>query len=246
MHKKSHILPLPETSLVPHSSGSLQSDLLLLALLYILTQNSQINPCLHPAPPVRNPPEALQTLCGGHQPLCHTEIFTRPFWAVFSLIHCISSVFHLPLNFSAHPPLFRARPIHHCPADHSCMAICSFCSHWASPGPFQPSPACTGPALLPRVGCVWGAVLTNRAPSRAPPAWQGAPSRHSMGTGDWLHWSWMDLSDSLGIEAQSFICLVITVLIHLLWTEAGLGSEERADFTSLLRSNIAKISHRIS
>lgn len=132
--------------------------------MYILTQYSQINPCLYQAPPARNPPKALQMICGGHQPLCHTKIFTRPFWAVFSLIHSIFSVFHLPLNFSAHPPLLRAVPSHHCPPDCSfighlfLLLTLSFLASFAAVTLTAQDLHC-----CPRLGCARGAMLTNCA-----------------------------------------------------------------------------------
>lgn len=79
-------------------------------------QKKNPNPCLHLAPPASNPPKARRMLLDGHQPLCHTGIFTRPFQAVSSLFHSIFSGFHLPFNFAAHPPLPRAFSIKNCPS----------------------------------------------------------------------------------------------------------------------------------
>lgn len=187
--------------------------------MYILTQDSQINPCLHLAPPVRNPPEALHMLCGGHQPLCHTEIFTRPFRAVFSLIHLIFSVFHFLLNFSAYPPLLRAVPIHHCPPDYSFIGHLFLLLTLSFPASF---PATTLAAqdlhCCPHLGCVWGAVLTDCAWTVCAghpqlPAWAGNPQAGTAGPAESLQKAvetdciLMNLSDSLGNEAKYFMYL---------------------------------------
>lgn len=197
-------------------------------------------------------------LCGGHQPLCHTGIFTRPFQAVFSLIHPISSGFHLPLNFPAHPPLLMALPIQPLP---SWILL-----HW----PFVSSahtelphvlssrrPDRTGSALLcPRcsadklcVGCACRAPTGaacgcsparagNRLPRQARPCPRAAQRACKMKPGFILMKSFWP--DSLGNEAQSFMCFVITVFIHPLWTEAGLDSEERADFYFTYKEQYSK------
>lgn len=120
-HKKSHISP--STCNIPCATFIKLITVRPPAVASTFLTKKPSNPCLHPAPPVSDPPKAPRMLHDGHQPLCGTGIFRRPFQAVSSLFHSIFSVFHLPLNFAAHHPLPRAFSFNYCPP------ACSFIGH---------------------------------------------------------------------------------------------------------------------